>query len=91
MDIGRDPGRGPNIIQWKWHGRDNQQWLYDPATGKVRSKLDNLVLDILGPPQQGAQLVAARDSASQTQQWMLLNVSNPKQEGPVREFFTGAV
>jgi hypothetical protein len=78
MDIGKDPKRGPNIIQWRWHGRSNQRWIYDASTLRIRACDQGFVLDVKGGSvRAGAHLLAAPESGSATQRWILVNIPNP--------------
>jgi len=49
MDItGGNTQPGTKVVVWENHGRDNQQWYDDPATGTIRTKLNGFCLDIEG-------------------------------------------
>lgn len=49
LDIqGGSANAGAQVFLWEKHGRDNQVWYEDPVTGTIRSKLNNLCLDING-------------------------------------------
>lgn len=39
---------GAKVLPWKKHGGDNQLWYDDPATGTIRSKLNEFCLDVEG-------------------------------------------
>jgi hypothetical protein len=59
LDIEGGGGAGKKVIPWDRHGKDNQLWYDDLATGTIRSKHQNLCLDIesdqlvVKPYQQG--------------------------------------
>lgn len=49
LDIkGGSHSPGTPVLMWNRHGGDNQVWYEEPVTGTIRSKLNNLCLDING-------------------------------------------
>jgi hypothetical protein len=49
LDIERASNQpGARIVTYRKHGKDNQLWYDDPASGTIRSKLNNFCLDIEG-------------------------------------------
>jgi hypothetical protein len=75
MDIGSDPRRGPNMIQWEFHRSPNQTFDYDPNTLKIRSR-DGRFLDVNGSISPASTLCCIDDRPTVSQQWIILNVQN---------------
>lgn len=49
LDIERGAANpGTRVMPWTKHGKENQQWYDDPATGTIRTKLNGFCLDIEG-------------------------------------------
>jgi hypothetical protein len=88
LDVGRDSKRGPNLIQWSYHGRGNQVFDYDFYSKKLRSRLGGVIDVKSGSLAPGQSLLLAQDSNNQSQQWEIVSVSdqtvlfNPAAAGP---------
>jgi hypothetical protein len=76
LDIGKDPRRGPNMIQWKRKRGRNQIFDYNPDTMKIQSG-DNRFLDINGPISSGTPLFAIDETPRGSQQWVIRSTANP--------------
>ena len=49
LDVsGANTREGAKIIVWTQHGNENQTWYNDPATGTIRSKMNDYCLDLKG-------------------------------------------
>lgn len=49
LDVsGANTREGAKIIVWPQHGNENQIWYSDPATGTIRSKMNDYCLDLEG-------------------------------------------
>jgi len=49
LDVSRNgTNPGTQVIMWQYHGKDNQQWYEDLATGTIRTKINGFCLDIEG-------------------------------------------
>ena len=46
--VGNVTNPGTQVTMWPYHGRDNQLWYEDSATGTIRTKLNGFCLDIEG-------------------------------------------
>jgi hypothetical protein len=82
LDIGRDANRGPNIIQWEFHGSWNQIFDYNPITLKIQSR-DGRFLDVKGPVAAGSTLCAGPGGPVATQRWVIRTLANPWPIPPV--------
>jgi hypothetical protein len=74
LDIGSDPNRGQNMIQWPFHFNGNQVFDYYPGTLTLQART-GLVLDATAVA-TGVPLVATRYTRSWTQQWRIVSVRN---------------
>ena len=49
LDVaGGSRNRGANVIQWQSHGGNNQKWIYEPSTQRIKSVHSNKCLDVAG-------------------------------------------
>jgi hypothetical protein len=81
VDIGKDRKRGPNIIQWRYHGGANQRWDYDSQSRILRCRDGGLVLDVKGGiVRQGATLIGAPETSSTTQRWVIVDAMDARKE-----------
>lgn len=47
LDVeGSNTNPGTRVLPWQKHGKDNQQFYDDPSTGTIRSKINNLCIDV---------------------------------------------
>jgi hypothetical protein len=67
--------KGRSIIQFTYHGRANQQWVYDQTTQVIKSKSQNLVLDVKGGNlTAGTEVIAWPPNNGANQKWDLIPV-----------------
>ncbi|ESO07555.1 hypothetical protein HELRODRAFT_170099 [Helobdella robusta] len=65
LDVSKAGGDGSKVIVFKKHGKPNQLWYDHDATGTIRSKCNDLCLEIKGH----LLLVKAFESGNPNQQW----------------------
>lgn len=67
LDVEGEGGSGSRVITWESHGKDNQVWFDDPATGTIRSKVKPKCCITF----DGEQLVIKKyEPGNPQQQWM---------------------
>jgi len=67
LDIEKGHGSGSKIITWEKHGKDNQIWFVDPASGTIRSKAHpTCCLDFNGEH----MIIKKYEVGHANQQWM---------------------
>ncbi len=82
LDVaGASMNDGANVIQYTWHGSDNQRWKVIPAGGdyyQIQSVQSNKSLDVAGASvQDGANVIQFSWHNGDNQMWRLEEVSQP--------------
>jgi len=71
---------GANIIQWSWHGGDNQQWLFvevEPGYYKIVAKHSGKVMDVAnGSTEDGANVLQWTYHGGDNQRWQLVSTAD---------------
>jgi hypothetical protein len=82
LDVARDG----SVIQWRPHGRPNQQWELDAGCGAIRSCVGGCFLSAIG-----GRLRAEQPAGSVAQMWELRAAASAPAAPPARALFNIAI